>query len=355
MVRKTRRSKKARQHSKFLKAQINPFQRSCYGVKVPDQNTAPSGTAFTYDENTLAVNLTNAVCHAFIPSLTSTVINSNNNIGASSWTWAASYGNTTAAARNSSLQADFALIRCAAHGIRITSPLSVNTATGYCHVALYSPNTVEGTTWNLPTTISQLTTLPFYKRISIQQLITKPLTVVNRYIDQTAFDYRFPGYTFGDTGAGTFNNSAYNGWMVILVACEGQPSGTNAIVVENIQHWEGQPKFDTIEDASPAEPADMLLIQEVANASAQVDPVFESAAGTPPSRSSEFLSLMESSGLDMLDTIMDFVPGGSTVRKSVKAISTLAKNASRYKAKTTAARRERKAYKKNERRALMNL
>jgi len=177
---------------KFLIAQIDPFSRSSMHVRVPDDSTAPSSSFYAYDENTLGTTAAttagwaNAMYfypNAVIVGATAT------SASASTWTWTASYGGTVAISKAATIQAQYKLCRPVAHGIRITCGLAPTSTTGYVHVGLYSMNLYNASTWSLPTSITDLSELPFYRRLTLAALTQTPLVIANKFLDQTAFRY----------------------------------------------------------------------------------------------------------------------------------------------------------------------
>lgn len=288
--------------NKFLKAQINPFSREAYGCKVPDFNTAPSSASFTFDQITPTTNLTNASCQLFLPFSSCLYATATNTVGADSWTWPAAYGGKSASSQETALIAQYGIYRPVAHGIRITCPKTMDTATGYVHVALYSPSCTTGTTWQLPTSVTHLSSCGYYRKISIQSLITKPVTIVNKFLDASAFQYADMAATISDAGTSLQYRQTFGGWCGILVAITGQPSGDTPIQIESIVHIEGQSLFSGQTRDGNAEPANMNLMEAVSETSGKVDPLFESPTGsTPPSRTSSW----ETNVLMALGEILD--------------------------------------------------
>ena len=164
----------------FLMAHIDPFLPVVRGVKVPDSNTMESDTALCTDEYSFTITTgTNVKCAAFNPSLTSTVVGSTE--GAGAWTWAAAFAGGTDVAQLANIQAASTAFRTVAHGIRISSTLAPTAATGFVHIAVYSPSTYGATTWPFPTTLSQMRDLPFYRKVTLASLTQSPLTVVNKF------------------------------------------------------------------------------------------------------------------------------------------------------------------------------
>lgn len=172
----------------FIMAHIDPFLPVVRGVKVPDANTMESDTALLTDEYAAGVTAGGVVkAFAFNPSLTSSIVPANE--GASSWAWPAAFGGSIDCNQTANVQSASTAYRAVAHGIRISSALPPTTTTGFLHVCVYAPANYLEATWPFPTTISQMRDLPFYRKVTIASLTQSPLTVVNKFLDQTAFRY----------------------------------------------------------------------------------------------------------------------------------------------------------------------
>lgn len=222
----------------FTLAHVNPFDRRCFDARVPDQSTAPSSAFFLYDTYELATNTVNAACFALTPWTGYFGLPATNNTSTTAWTWSAAFANKQIYSKYTNVAAQYTLWRPVASGARLSCPLSPQTVTGYCHVCLYPVTSYGDTTYEFPLNISQMQDCPFYQRFTLAQLIAKPITVVNKFSDDKAFVYR----DTGDYGQATATGTEYHnfGWMAIIVAVTGQPTGTTALNIENITHGEGQ-------------------------------------------------------------------------------------------------------------------
>nr|UOF76694.1 coat protein [Cressdnaviricota sp.] len=256
----------------YTLAQVNPFDRNCYDCRIPDANTAPSSPFFAYDELQMDMSTTNAYCVACIPHCQYYAIAATNNVDPSGWTWPAAFGGLNSQSKASSVTAQYTLARTVAHGIRISCGLSPTTVTGYVHVALYSLSDYGQTTWQYPTTIAQMTELPYYRRFTLAELTQGAVTISNKFNDISSRLYR----DTSDTGKPTLTGTLYQwsqGWMSILVAVEGAPSGSRALVIESINHMEGQSKFSGLNQDGPAEPYSGPILDGTADYVARKDPV----------------------------------------------------------------------------------
>lgn len=256
----------------YTLAQVNPFDRNCYDCRIPDANTAPSSPFFSYDELAMDMSTTNAYCVACIPHCQYYAIAATNNVDPAGWTWPAAFGGLNSQTKASSVTAQYTLARTVAHGIRISCGLSPTTVTGYVHVALYSLSDYGQTTWQYPTTIAQMTELPYYRRFTLAELTQGAVTISNKFNDVTSRLYR----DTSDTGKPTTTGTLYQwsqGWMSILVAVEGAPTGSRALVIECINHMEGQSKFSGLNQDGPAEPYSGPILDATADYVAKKDPV----------------------------------------------------------------------------------
>lgn len=269
----------------FAIAQMDPFDPKARGVRVPDESTAPSSPFKLYDTTTLVggsggVPVANeAACGIFLPNSAQYALRqSSSSNGTTTWTWPTSWapaGGFSAVnpSKASSVVSQYSVARPVAHGIRITCPLAPTSVTGYCHIALITldiygangddPNAMAGD-GKLPTTVADMRELPHYRRVTLASLTQEPMTVVNKFLDTTAFRYVDTSSTelaavTDTTGQpkGTFH--VPQSWMAVVVAVEshGQAAGTTIVTIENITHFEGQAKVaglntdDSAETANP--------------------------------------------------------------------------------------------------------
>jgi len=265
----------------FLMAHIDPFLPVVRGVKVPDTNTMESDTVLCTDEYSFTITTgTNVKCAAFNPALTSAVVGSTE--GAGAWTWPAAYAPGTDVAQIANIAASSTAYRTVAHGIRISSTLAPTTATGFVHIAIYSPSTYAAATWPFPTTLSQMRDLPFYRKVTLASLTQSPLTVVNKFLDQTAFRYTDPyeaAAGFQNTSRGAFQVT--HSWATIFVAVEGAPSASNALGIEMILHAETIAKAGASNNSSPAAPGNPGLMAAAGHMAANTNAShFESEQGS---------------------------------------------------------------------------
>lgn len=266
--------------SQFLAAQLDPFDERSYGVRVPDDNTAPSSAFNTYDEYPLPLDGTNptfAVCWAFFPNPTMNLVPSTA-AAAASWTWPATFGSASATGKLSAIVAQYQVIRPVSHGIKVSSGLNPTSVTGFAHFALYAMSTFGKTTYALPTTIAQLADCPWYKRVPLATLTQNPMIVCNKFLDQTAFRY-IDAASSEQINAikGTFQIP--NQWMVLLVAVSACSSAasTVAMVAEDLVHYEGCSIYTGLQMDQPAAMPSASTIEHTARVSGRTDASFTQA------------------------------------------------------------------------------
>lgn len=231
---------------KFLLGQADPFEPKVIGAKIPDSNTVPSVAVPTTQLST--PNLTSGAgvvdCVAFLPWLTNSIIDATSGVGA--WTWPAAYTGAGVGDWNnaSAFRTSFELGRPVAHGIRLSSSVAPTSATGFIHIAVAYESFNASATWPFATTIAAMSGYSWYKRVTLASLTQTPLTIVNKYVDETAF--RYSGADTGGTeSALPMEFHVPFGWGAILIACEGIPS-TSPVQAEMILHAEAIPKNSSV-------------------------------------------------------------------------------------------------------------
>lgn len=273
--------------SQYQLAQIDVFDPRAVGVKIPDSNTTPScGVLVSDDINCPVPGAGNAVCYAFQPSISTTMIASNNITGPTSWVWQTNFSGTQSSNKYGSIAANFDLFRPVAHGVRISSSLSSTAAQGFVHIAVY-PSRTTRSTWDFPTSIAAMADCMWYTRITTSSLTQTPYLVQNKFLDCTAQRYidtnDGPGFFHqGDnpsastntTRAGVFNVA--NEWCTILIALEGTAVGgslTVPISVETLVHYEALPAPGGVQAGGPAAQFDPRDLQGASAIGAQTNPV----------------------------------------------------------------------------------
>jgi len=179
--------------AKFVLAQLDPFDSaSCNGAKIPDSNTMPSVANSDCDIvnlSTTAVS-TDLSGIAFRPGYTHGTVNAT---GGAALNWGAAFAtNALNRSKRAAYTAVIELTRPVAHAIRISSPLAPTSATGFVHLGLATEGIGGETTWTWPTTLAQMSGLQYYKRVTVASLTQSPITVINKWLDDTGFRYSMP-------------------------------------------------------------------------------------------------------------------------------------------------------------------
>lgn len=247
---------------KFILAQADPFEPRCLGAKIPDSNTVPSvacPSSQLLTPSLLAGANVDAV--ALIPSLTGGILEAGGGIGA--WTWPAAFTGAVDWTNATSYRNTFELARPVAHGVRISASVAPTTATGFVHIAVAYEAFNATTTWPYATTVAQMSGYSWYKRVTLASLTQTSLTVINKYVDETAFRYSGAD-TVGVEGALPMEFHVPFGWGAILIATEGIPSA-NPLQIEMILHTEAIPKSTSVLQGNTAAPYSPQLIGASAN------------------------------------------------------------------------------------------
>lgn len=256
-----------RDGDKYVLSQANPFDSNVDGVKIPDANSQPSTPFKTQDVFDVVTGAAETCrCIGVNPVAVKTFFGSSP-VDASSWTWGASYGQFQDSGKLTQMRSDFELFRPVAHAVRITSGLSPISAVGFVHVAVFTMSTYAQTTWACPTSLSQLQSVPGYKRYPIGRLTGEGLTVVNRPLDCTSQRYLdSDSAVFGSSAASEFNVPCQ--WGVILVAISGVAAATTPVSIENVTHFECIPRSTSISQSTPASAYNVTALAGAASAQA---------------------------------------------------------------------------------------
>lgn len=258
--------------AKFALAQIDPFEPRCLGAKIPDSNSIPSLANADTDQvqlGTITGQVNRAM--AFWPTYTDSTLTSGYTTATPNvvlWDSGAAAGYVSAAyanRRNRSKVVDsIEGIRPVAHAIRVSSSLASTTATGFLHIGLATESrfsSINQNTWELPTTVDEMTGLQHYKRFTISSLTQSPITVINKWVDDTAFRYSQPNSGNRPTSTqGLHQQFEFGGsWGQLVIYLEGVPANqASAVSVEHILLSEMIPKngsFVLGTTAAPNSPA----------------------------------------------------------------------------------------------------
>jgi len=136
-------------------------------------------------------------------------------------------------------EAAIEMTRPVAHAIRITSPVAPTAATGFVHIAISTESTYGQVTWQYPTTIAEISGCQFYKRVTLASLTQSPLTIINKWIDDTAWRYSSPASNLGSAVSNHFQTDY--AWGAIVILLEGCPVSTVVLSAEHLLSSEGIP------------------------------------------------------------------------------------------------------------------
>lgn len=258
--------------ARFALAQLDPFEPRALGAKIPDTNTFPS--IANTDTDIVACNAPGTggflVAAAFAPSYNSAVCFSTD-VSASALTWPSAYSQSRRNATN--VYGAVEAIRPVAHAIRISCPLAPTSTTGFVHIGIAVEslwNTAANTIFEYPTSVNQMAGLAHYKRFTLASLTQSPLTIINKWIDETGFRYDDPRAAYSNfTAATSFTPSSLkyqNSWGVLIVMIDGQTSTTaSPLSVEHILHSEAIPKKDAFILGTPAAPSSPGIMSAVSS------------------------------------------------------------------------------------------
>jgi len=258
--------------SKFTLAQLNPFSEKVAGVKIPDVNTQPSSTIVVEDESaittgvaeTLAVNL-------YRPFLQRNYTNGTF-VNAVTWSWAAAFAGN-ASSKLATIVSNNTAIRPCAHGLRLTCALAPTTVTGFVHICIVTESMFGKTTWSAPTTIAQMQTSQWYKRIPLAMLTQRPYLVVNKILDHNAFRYIDPSSDIAENATDLMIQTS--GWADVVIAVSGVPASTVCLSVESIIHLETLPSPGSAQTVTPAANASSATVEQATNVANSTPAVHE--------------------------------------------------------------------------------
>jgi len=256
---------------KFLIAQADPFEPRALGCKIPDSSTQPSTSIACQELSTfptVGTPATDVSAVAYVPGVTSSIIPATSGVAA--WTWPAAFAGNSWSKR-SDLITSVECARPVAHGLRISSAVSPTTATGFVHLACAVETVNAGaTTHQYATTIAQMSGYSWYKRVTLASLTQTPLTIINKYVDETAF--RYLGIDTVASAAGATGNTFHIplSWGALIIAVEGVPTSL-PIQVEMMLHLECIPQKTGVLSGSNAASSSPSLLAGAASISSQTD------------------------------------------------------------------------------------
>jgi len=307
---------------KFILAQADPFEPKSYGGKIPDSSTIPSiSTPIQYNLTLSSSSETQskpngAHAWAFMPCATKCNKRSNS-LSTSSWTWDGASNDPTSIPNLAGFVNQFEATRTIAHGIRLTCPQAPTTTTGFVHIALATETYANGTAatlsnvWdNLATSLQEMSQYTFYKRVTLASLTQSPITLINKWTDETAFRYSSPTVDFGrssvtaDAASSVFHIPL--NWGILLVAVEAANTGTgsgtviNPLTAEVIWHTENIPNKTSTVVGTTAAPSQPEVLSATSQAVAGTD--FAHTEAQQESSMQAFASeLMNAAGISSQD------------------------------------------------------
>jgi len=249
--------------TKWALAQLDPFDPNCLGAKIPDSNTFPSIANSDCDIVSLPANAATFLAGiAFRPQYTWGTVTGTG--AANVVTWGGAYAGTNRTKRTEYVNA-IELTRPCAHAVRMSSPIAPTTATGFVHIALVSETIFSDATWGYPTTVNEIAGCQHYKRVTLASLTQSPLTVINKWLDDTGFRYSAPS-TSQSTAGNTQFQTDY-GWAAIVVIVEGGPTTGTLLSFEHLLLSEGIPTKTGViigTQAAANQPAVLSAVGEMA-------------------------------------------------------------------------------------------
>jgi len=257
--------------AKFAFAQLDPFDVQAFGAKIPDSNTMPSIANADTDIVSLTSTATATDLNgmAFRPMYTFGTVTAT---PGASLSWGANYSaNAANRAKRTAVAAAFELLRPVAHAVRISCPIAPTSASGFVHIGLANESVYKQNAWTFPTTIANMSGLQFYKRVTLASLTQSPLTVINKWLDDTAFRYSDVQGDVGASNQGPFFQTDYS-WATIIVVTEGVPTSSSVLSFEHLLLSEGIPRYDAAIVGSQAAPNVPGVISAVSSLQTSTEP-----------------------------------------------------------------------------------
>jgi len=214
---------------KFVMIQGDPFDTKYFGAKIPDSSTIPSiPTPVQYNQTmSIAPAAAPSMSHAwaFYPAVRNSFITAVGT-GPSAWTWT---GAALADAQQvTAFRQQFEAYRPTAHGIRLSCPFAPTTTTGFVHIAIATETIFNAAGnpaaqyTNLASSLADMSGYTFYKRVTLASLTQSPITLINKWTDETAFRYQSPSASEAIDANGTALTFHIPwSWGALLVAVEG--------------------------------------------------------------------------------------------------------------------------------------
>jgi len=218
---------------KFVMAQADPFEPKYFGGKIPDSSTIPSVATPIQCNFPLTTSATSqpAWSHAwaFYPSHNGSQVRA---AGTSASTWSFATGSVLLSSmpQAASFTSQFEASRPVAHAIRLSCPFAPTNTTGFVHIALATESTMSALNTGaipysqLAQSLTEISGYTFYKRVTLASLTQSPITLINKWTDETAFRYSSTWSSASQAGAADTNPMTFQiplSWGCLLVAVEG--------------------------------------------------------------------------------------------------------------------------------------
>jgi len=257
--------------AKFALAQLDPFEPRCLGAKIPDSNTMPSIANSDCDQVGMTGAGTNnfLTAFAFLPNYTA-AYNVATPVDVSTVAWTATFQSRR---NQSNVVSSIEAIRPVAHAVRLSSPLAPTSTTGFVHVGIAVEsriNSIASAIPDWPKTVNEMTGLAHYQRFTLASLTQSPVTVINKWIDETGFRYEDPraANSFISSGS-TITTSTFNflqSWGTIIIMVEGQAANVIHLSAEHLLLTEALPRKDAFiigTTAAPNSPGTMSSVSQM--------------------------------------------------------------------------------------------
>lgn len=269
---------------KFVMLQGDPFDTKYFGAKIPDSSTLPSiPTPVQYNQTlSIAPAAAPSMAHAwaFYPSVLGSFVTAVGN-APGAWGWA------TAAVQNAqqftAFTQQFEAYRPTAHAVRLSCPFAPTTTTGFVHIAIatetvYNPGgTPVAQYLNLANSLADMSGYTFYKRVTLASLTQSPITLINKWTDETAFRYQSALAPENTAGGGPLTIHIPWSWGTLLVAVEGASTNNTVgqplspLQAEVVLHTECIPDKASTLLGSTAASYNSGVLNAVSQAVAQTD------------------------------------------------------------------------------------
>jgi len=270
---------------KFVMIQSDPFDTKYFGAKIPDSSTLPSiPTPVQYNQSlSIAAGAAPSMAHAwaFYPAVTNSFITAIGN-APGAWGWAGAAVQN--AQQASAFRQQFEAYRPTAHAIRLSCPFAPTSTTGFVHIAVATETSFNnagvgaGQYLNLASSLADMSGYTFYKRVTLASLTQSPITLINKWTDESAFRYQAPAAAESNDSTG--NPLTFHipwSWGTLLVAVEGASTNNTVgqplspLQAEVVLHTECIPDKSSTLLGSTAAAYNSGVLNAVSQAVAQTD------------------------------------------------------------------------------------